>query len=91
MNYIAKEMREVSQEMGGEVTSNDILEVYHLEQHLLAEEVGIPGETLLLDKYLDLIEHLLGDESVTAGSRSEVVSLLKVIHYLMNHKNPLHP
>jgi hypothetical protein len=82
MRYIAHEMSDASKETGEPLTSQGILEVYNLEQHLLAEETGIPGDIKLLTAYLSIVETALGDQTPTPGNRSELVSLLKVVHYL---------
>ena len=82
MRYIAHEMSATSKETGEPLTGQAILEVYRLEQYLLAEETGIPNDIALLTSYLNLIEQALGDNAPTPGNRSELVSLLKVVHHL---------
>jgi len=80
MKYIAANMSEISHELGGgNVSGEDVLEVYKLEMDFLAQEVGLVGHLPLLGEYLQLIEDILGEEQANSLAQNELINLLKVI------------
>ena len=83
MKYIAENMSEISHALGGgNVSGEDILEVYKMEMDLLAQEVGLSGHLPLLGEYLNLIEEILGEEIMISLVQGELINLLKVICYI---------
>ena len=80
MKYIAANMSEISHELGGgNVSGEDVLEVYKLEMDFLAQEVGLVGHLPLLGEYLQFIEDILGEEQANSLAQNELINLLKVI------------
>jgi len=83
MKYIAANMSEISHELGGgNVSGEDVLEVYKLEMDFLAQEVGLVGHLPLLGEYLQLIEDILGEEQANSLAQNELINLLKVICFI---------
>lgn len=84
MKFIARELREVNQSQGIDKhpTAKEILEVYKLDMFLLAEEVGLGNNTVLLDQHLDLLDEILGEDYLLRLERNQLIDLLKVITYI---------
>jgi len=84
MKFIAREMREVKQSQGLDkyVSAQEILEVYQLDMFLLAEDVGLGNNVKLLDRHLDLLDEIFGEDYILGLERNQLIDLLKVITYL---------
>jgi len=84
MKFISKELREVKKSQGIDErpTAKEILEVYQLDMFLLAEEVGLGDNTVLLDRNLDLLDEIFGEDYILGLERNALIDLLKVITYL---------
>jgi hypothetical protein len=84
IRFISKELREVRRSQGITEfpTSKEILEVYQLDMLLLADEVGLGNNTVLLDQHLDLLDEILGEDYLLRLERNQLIDLLKVITYI---------
>ena len=92
MKRIAENMNDIALELNGpDITGDAVYEVYRLEMELLAQEVGLEGQTAKLSFYLQLIEEILGEEESDLLVHSEIINLLKVIDAVRLGKTVVDP
>ena len=79
MRYIAEE---ISNAQGSPAKKEQILEIYNMDMTLLAEEAGLDGDVKNLNKQLDMLETILGEEYIIRSPREQLIGLVKTVSYM---------
>jgi len=79
MRYIAQEIADAQ---GSPAKKEQILEIYNMDMSLLAEETGLGGDVKNLNKQLDMLETVLGEEHIIRISREHLIDLVKTVSYM---------
>jgi len=79
MRYIAQEIADAQ---GSPAKKEQILEIYNMDMSLLAEETGLGGDVKNLNKQLDMLETILGEEHIIRISREHLIDLVKTVSYM---------
>ncbi len=79
MRFIAQEIADVQ---GSPAKKEQILEIYNMDMILLAEEAGLGGDVKNLNKQMDMLETILGEEHIIRVSREHLIDLVKTVSYM---------